>query len=78
MKFYNLSDIDGFFKAIDSCKGRVELVTSDGDRLNLKSRLCQFVSFANIIATNPIEEIEIVASEPEDVHRLMQFMMNHK
>ena len=34
MKFENITDIDGFFKAIDACVGRVELVTEEGDRLN--------------------------------------------
>ena len=37
MKVQNITDIEGFFKAIDSCKGKVELVTGEGDRLNLKS-----------------------------------------
>ena len=27
MKVQNITDIEGFFKAIDSCKGKVELVT---------------------------------------------------
>ena len=36
MKVTNIKDIEKFFKVIDSCKGRVELVTGEGDRLNLK------------------------------------------
>ena len=39
MKVTHITDIDEFFKVIDSCKGRVELVTGEGDRLNLKSKL---------------------------------------
>ena len=30
MKVQNITDIEGFFKAIDSCKGKVELVTGEG------------------------------------------------
>ena len=37
MKVSNIKDIDKFFEVVDSCKGRVELVTGEGDRLNLKS-----------------------------------------
>lgn len=48
MKVQNITDIEGFFKAIDSCKGKVELVTGEGDRLNLKSKLSQYVSLATI------------------------------
>ena len=29
MKVQNITDIEGFFKAIDSCKGQVELVTGE-------------------------------------------------
>ena len=39
MKVQNIKDIDAFFKTVDDCSGRVELVTGEGDRLNLKSKL---------------------------------------
>ena len=35
MKVQNITDIEGFFKVVDSCEGKVELVTGEGDRLNL-------------------------------------------
>ena len=53
MKVTNISNIDAFFKVVDSCKGKVELVTGEGDRLNLKSKLCQYVSMANILVFSP-------------------------
>lgn len=76
MKFYGIKDIEGFFDVINNCKGTVELVTSDGDRLNLKSRLCQYISFAKIVAgENSIPEMEIIASDADDRMRLLFFMM---
>ena len=76
MKFYGIKDIEGFFDVIKDCKGTVELVTSDGDRLNLKSRLCQYISFAKIVAgNNSIPEMEIIASDAEDRIKLLVFMM---
>ena len=76
MKFYGLTDIEGFFKVVESCKGTVELVTSDGNRINLKSRLCQYISFAKITAgENGIPEMEIVASDPEDRLKLIIYMI---
>lgn len=30
MKVSNIKDIDKFFEVVDSCKGRVELVTGEG------------------------------------------------
>ena len=76
MKLQNIKYVDGFFKVIDNCKGRVELVTAEGDRLNLKSKLSQYVSLANIFSNEAaIPELEIVASEPEDIKALMDFMI---
>ncbi|MBO5208389.1 MAG: polya polymerase [Lachnospiraceae bacterium] len=75
MKIQNIRDIDKFFKVVDSCKGKVELVTGEGDRLNLKSKLSQYVSLANIFSDGTIDELEIIAYEPEDTSRLVNFMM---
>ena len=76
MKVQNTTDIEKFFKVIDSCKGKVELVTGEGDRLNLKSKLSQYVSMANIFSDGTIEELEIIAYEPEDIDKLISFMVN--
>lgn len=75
MKVKNISNIDEFFNTIDECKGRVELVTGEGDRLNLKSKLSQYVSMANIFSGGEIPELEIIAYEPEDTEKLIRFMM---
>lgn len=73
MKVQNITDIDKFFKVVDSCKGKVELVTGEGDRLNLKSKLSQYVSMANIFSNGEIPELEIIAYEKEDIDRLVSF-----
>ena len=75
MKVTNVTDIDGFFKMIDSCKGKVELVTGEGDCINLKSKLSQFVALAKVFSSNEIPELELVADDKEDVTRIMDFMM---
>ena len=76
MKVSHIKDIDKFFEVVDSCKGRVELVTGEGDRLNLKSKLCQYVSLANIFSNGEIPELEVLAYEKEDVDKLINFMIN--
>ncbi len=76
MKVQNITNIEKFFEVVDNCKGRVELVTGEGDRLNLKSKLSQYVSMANIFSNGEIPELEIIAYEPEDTERLIQFMIN--
>ena len=64
MKVMGIKDIDKFFEVVDSCKGKVELVTGEGDRLNLK--------FSN----GEIPELEIVAYEKEDIDKLMDYMIS--
>lgn len=77
MKVQNISNVDKFFQVIDSCVGKVELVTGEGDRLNLKSKLCQYVSMAKIFSDGTIAELEIIAYEPEDIKKLVNFMMEN-
>ena len=66
-----------FFEVVDSCKGKVELVTGEGDRLNLKSKLSQYVSMAKLFSDGTISELELLAYEPEDINKLVNFMMNN-
>ena len=54
MKVSNIKDIEKFIEVVDSCQGKVELVTGEGDRLNLKSKLSQYVSLANIFSGGEI------------------------
>lgn len=77
MKLTHIHDIEKFFQVIDSCEGKVELVTGEGDRLNLKSKLSQYISLANIFSVKEdIPELELVAYDPADVRKLIDFMVN--
>lgn len=76
MKVQNIKDVNKFFEVVDKCKGKVELVTGEGDRLNLKSKLSQYVSLANIFSNGEIPELELVAYEKEDIDRLLSFMIS--
>ena len=69
-------NIEAFLRMIDSCAGTVELVSTEGDCLNLKSKLSQYVSMANIFSGGEIPELEIVAYESEDIEKLVKFMVN--
>ena len=82
MKVMNIENPQEFLKVIDSCSGQVELVTADGDRLNLKSKLCQLVSLSTIFesastifSNGEIPEMEIIAHEAEDSRKIMDYLM---
>ena len=74
VKVQNIKDVDAFFKVIDECKGTVELVSPEGDRINLKSKLTQYLSMANIFSNGYIKELDLVAHDKEDVERIIKFM----
>lgn len=76
MKLYNINNIDKFFDMINTCAGKVELVTGEGDRLNLKSKLCQYVALADAFSNGSVPEMEIIAYESEDVEKIMKFMID--
>ena len=74
MRIENISDDTEFFKIVDECKGRVELLTGEGDRLNLKSKLCQFLSMAQIFSRQDELHLELVASEEEDLKKIYEYL----
>lgn len=74
MKIQNINDVEAFFKIVDECHGTVELVSPEGDRINLKSKIAQYLSMATIFSNGYIKELDLIAHEKEDVERLMRYM----
>ena len=78
MKFMDLKhkNLTKLLEVVDQCEGNVELVGPDL-RLNLKSKLTQFLSLAQIFNAEDavIKELEIIADNPRDVERFVDFMM---
>ena len=74
-KFMVMHDIDiaDFIKTLDACKGDVYLETSEGDVLNLKSKLCQMMGIANILKGAIISEATIRCTNVEDESLLFRF-----
>ena len=79
MKIEHITNIPEFFDVIDSCTGKVELVGED-IRLNLKSKLSQYIGLAEIFSAEAHEilELEIVVYNQEDANKLMNYMMNNR
>lgn len=75
MKIKNITNIKKFFSIVNECKGTVELITEDGDRLNLKSKLCQYISLSSIFKHPEIGEIEIMFSDVEDIPKMIDFLV---
>lgn len=74
MKVQNITDVEKFYKVIDECKGVVKLISPEGDRINLKSKLAQYLSMATIFSNGYIRELDLVAHEKEYIERLIKYM----
>ena len=59
MTFTNMNNIDKFFETVDKCEGKVELVTEQGDRFNLKSTLTKYVIFVKIVSNCIVPSVKI-------------------
>ncbi|MCR5653941.1 MAG: hypothetical protein K6F88_09125 [Ruminococcus sp.] len=70
----NMHDINvsEFLAVLDTCEGNVYLVTRDGDRLNLRSKLSQLVGLTQLIEGGKIAEASIVCENKTDESRLFR------
>lgn len=75
MKIKNITDPAKFFQVLEKCKGKVILTTEQGDELNLKSKLCQYVAISKMFSEAKIKEVELLISEPEDLTLLLQYLV---
>ena len=71
-------NLQEFMKAIDLCKGAVYLVTREGDRLNLKSKLCQLIGLTTLIEGGIVSKARIECEKPEDESLLFRFNLYGK
>ena len=64
-----------FFEAVSRCKGTVELQTAQGDCLNLKSTLCQYIALTQMFQDGRVEGVELALSNSEDLATLAPFVV---
>ena len=76
MKLYHITDVDAFFTVVDSCNGDVFLVSSEGDKINLKSKLCKYLAMAKVFSSDYIKELSLEVTDDKDTEKLINFMMN--
>ena len=76
MKLTNTANIDKFFEVVDKCEGKVEMLTENGDCLDLRPKLCQFVTLVKMLADGNVEQMEIIAENKKDEQKLMAYMIN--
>lgn len=68
-------DLQDLCKLIDLCRGDVYLLTQDGNRLNLKSKLCQIVGLTSLMENAIVSEARLWCSNLEDDSMIFRFML---
>ena len=66
-------NVSEFLSVLDTCKGNVFLVTHEGDKRNLKSKLCQLVGLTKLIEGGKISAAFLICENKEDESKLFRF-----
>lgn len=72
MDLHNI-DVTEFLAVLDTCEGNVYLVTNEGDRLNLKSKLCQLIGLTKLVEGGKIAVASIFCDNKDDESKLFRF-----
>ena len=72
---FNLNPVD-LMNMVDKCHKDVWLVTEEGDRLNLKSKLCQFMGITRLIEGGKIAKASIECDSDEDFLMLLEMCIH--
>lgn len=75
MKITKIEDLRKFEEAINKCKNDVWLESIHGDHYNLKSELCKYVAFGEMIA-NKMNDLELFCSNPAEEAYFFDFIAN--
>lgn len=79
MKINMIKDFNKFFEVVDQCKGKVSVVSPEGDNIVLNSKLCRFVLVALAEKKDAIlDDLELKCDNPEDVALFVNFLINDK
>lgn len=73
MKLTENIDYSEFFRAVQTCSGEVLLVTPEGDQLNLKSTLSQFVFAAAVRGNLDLAGAKLLLEVPGDTRKLSAY-----
>lgn len=68
-------DLDGFMKVIDKCEGSVFMITEDGNKLNLRSKLSQIIGVVKLIKDGRVKIETLIFEKQSDEAKMFQFLL---
>lgn len=78
IKVEKVNRVKELFEVIDSCSSNVQLVTGEGDCLNMKSKLSQYLSMTRMFANGDIPQMEFVVNDEQDAEKILTFLKEDK
>jgi hypothetical protein len=73
MKLSNITDVQKFLAAVNSCENDIYLKSQEGDVFNLKSSLSQYIAIGRLLEESG-DDLELFAQTREDEARLMNML----
>ncbi len=73
MKLTNVKDVQKFIATVNSCEHDVYLKSLEGDVINLKSSLSQYIAVGRLLEESG-DTLELFAQTREDEARLMKML----
>ena len=74
IKIEKVNEVHKLFEVIDTCNSNVQLVTGEGDCLNMKRKLSQYLSMTRMFANGDVPQMEFITDDEEDIKKLMEFL----
>ena len=75
MKLKNIKQLNQFREAINRCQSDVFLKSAEGDVLNLKSSLSQYIALGQLLGEAG-DSLELFTNCPEDEAVMFEFMLS--
>lgn len=76
MKLTNIEQVTDFLDKTRICKGDVWLTSPEGDKINLKSSLSQYVAIGELLSEKG-EYLELFCADTEDEKHFIDFFDAH-
>ena len=76
MKITKIKNVENFMNVVNGCTGDVYLETEDGNCLNLKSKLTQYVALAHILGGNTDVGALVIRASQVDIIKIAEYLVN--
>jgi hypothetical protein len=73
LELYNI-DANKLIAAVEQCEADVYLVSEEGDKLNLKSKLCQFIGIKKLLEGSKVATANLECVSKKDEKRLFDYL----